>query len=185
MFYRPNFCAECGIEIARARWHAWTSRRFCQVCAGRFRKRTILAASGITSALIIIGFAVGHFTNTTPETPPLVLNTRATSDPTLAALRVGSNDRNDLKNDDTAPDQTARDAVNDGSATGARNVNTGASSGDPNRMTDPEEVVSMCGARTKKGTPCSRRVRGYGRCWQHRGSPAMLPAAKLIIRDQG
>ncbi|HEY9281988.1 MAG TPA: hypothetical protein VIP46_00905, partial [Pyrinomonadaceae bacterium] len=51
------------------------------------------------------------------------------------------------------------------------------------RPTDPSEVVSVCGARTKKGTPCSRRVRGTGRCWQHRGKPAMLPASKLIVRD--
>lgn len=184
MFYRPNFCSECGIEIARARWRVWTSRRFCQVCARRFRKRTIFAASGITSALIITGFAAGHFTNNTPEAPPLVLNTRSTNDPTLAALRVGSDDKDVLK-DAAAPDQTTRDALNDGATTGARNVNASASSGDPNRMTDPEEVVSMCGARTKKGTPCSRRVRGYGRCWQHRGLPAMLPAAKLIIHEQG
>ena len=49
------------------------------------------------------------------------------------------------------------------------------------RPTDPEEVVYICGARTKKGTPCQRRVRGPGRCWQHRGKPAMLPPSKLIV----
>jgi hypothetical protein len=26
-------------------------------------------------------------------------------------------------------------------------------------------------------------VRGTGRCWQHRGRAAMLPAAKLIVRE--
>lgn len=46
-----------------------------------------------------------------------------------------------------------------------------------------DEQVYMCGARTKKGTPCSRRVHGLVRCWQHKGLPAMLPAEKLIIRD--
>src|ERR1043166_8751637 len=35
--------------------------------------------------------------------------------------------------------------------------------------------VYICGARTKKGTPCSRRVHGPVRCWQHKGLPAMLP----------
>jgi hypothetical protein len=49
------------------------------------------------------------------------------------------------------------------------------------RPTDPAEVVYICGARTKKGTPCSRRVRGPGRCWQHRGMPAMLPPSKLVV----
>lgn len=44
-----------------------------------------------------------------------------------------------------------------------------------------QETVSICGARTKRGTPCSRKVRGTGRCWQHRGKAAMLPAARLIV----
>ena len=49
------------------------------------------------------------------------------------------------------------------------------------RPTEPEEVVYVCGARTKKGTPCQRRVRGPGRCWQHRGRPAILPPSKLVV----
>lgn len=45
-----------------------------------------------------------------------------------------------------------------------------------------EEEVYLCGARTKKGTPCSRRMHGPVRCWQHKGVPAMLPQEKLIIK---
>jgi hypothetical protein len=45
------------------------------------------------------------------------------------------------------------------------------------------EDVYICGARTKKGTPCSRRVHGPVRCWQHKGSAAMLPADKLRVRE--
>jgi hypothetical protein len=43
--------------------------------------------------------------------------------------------------------------------------------------------VYMCGARTKKGTPCSRRVHGPVRCWQHKGASAMLPQEKLRVKD--
>ena len=50
------------------------------------------------------------------------------------------------------------------------------------RPTEPEEVVYICGARTKKGTPCQRRVRGPGRCWQHRGKAPMLPPSKLVVQ---
>ena len=46
-----------------------------------------------------------------------------------------------------------------------------------------EEDVYICGARTRKGTPCSRRVHGPVRCWQHKGLPAMLPLEKLKIKD--
>lgn len=45
------------------------------------------------------------------------------------------------------------------------------------------EEVYLCGARTKKGTPCSRRVHGPVRCWQHKGRPAMLPPEKLMIKE--
>jgi len=44
------------------------------------------------------------------------------------------------------------------------------------------DEVYLCGARTKKGTPCSRRVHGPTRCWQHKGLPAMLPNEKLIVK---
>jgi hypothetical protein len=45
-----------------------------------------------------------------------------------------------------------------------------------------EADVYICGARTKKGTPCSRRVHGPVRCWQHKGMPAMLPQEKLLVK---
>ena len=45
------------------------------------------------------------------------------------------------------------------------------------------ENVYTCGARTKKGKPCSRRVHGPIRCWQHKGLPAMLPPEKLVINE--
>jgi hypothetical protein len=32
----------------------------------------------------------------------------------------------------------------------------------------PPVVEGICGARTKSGKPCQRRVKGGGYCWQHR-----------------
>jgi hypothetical protein len=53
--------------------------------------------------------------------------------------------------------------------------------------TEPATIVEdktyICGARTKKGTPCSRRVRGPVRCWQHKGAQAMLPLEKLVVKE--
>ena len=45
------------------------------------------------------------------------------------------------------------------------------------------EQIYTCGARTKKGTPCSRRVHGPIRCWQHKGAKAMLPQEKLVVKE--
>jgi hypothetical protein len=48
-----------------------------------------------------------------------------------------------------------------------------------------DENVYICGARTRKGTPCHRRVHSAGeRCFQHKGMPAMVPLEKLIIKPE-
>ncbi len=68
-----------------------------------------------------------------------------------------------------------------------RNASLGASQnvgGLPGaQMPAPDDEVYICGARTKKGTPCSRRVHGPVRCWQHKGVSAILPLDKLIVKD--
>ncbi|MFP5264887.1 MAG: hypothetical protein ACLGJB_23605 [Blastocatellia bacterium] len=37
------------------------------------------------------------------------------------------------------------------------------------QATAPDMAEAMCGARTKSGRPCRRKVVGGGYCWQHRG----------------
>jgi len=160
--YRPNFCAECGGRIVRPRWRVWTSRRFCDGCDPRFRKARLLRSLGACVALTGAGFVGGRVMR--PAPPPLVIERSASKLPLLSSQIVTTGNQSDAAKDSTT---TAYGA--DGTAL--------------ERPTDPAEIVSICGARTKKGTPCSRRVRGTGRCWQHRGKSAMLPAAKLIVRE--
>ena len=57
---------------------------------------------------------------------------------------------------------------------------TGTATTSPSNTVEAD--VYICGARTKKGTPCSRRVHGPVRCWQHKGMPAMLPQEKLQVK---
>ncbi len=43
--------------------------------------------------------------------------------------------------------------------------------------------IYICGARTKKGTPCKRRVQIAGeRCFQHKGREAMVALEKLVTK---
>jgi hypothetical protein len=49
--------------------------------------------------------------------------------------------------------------------------------------TAANEEGYICGARTRKGSPCRRRVHVAGeRCFQHKGLPAMVPLEKLVIK---
>jgi len=159
--YKPNFCAECGARIERLRWHPWTSRRFCTACARRFRRSQIVLRAIVGLALVSLGLSAGRLMR--PEPPPLVVergelpvataptDSKAAAEPTSGG--VG-------QQDEAASPGTAEPAYGPtGSAT--------------ERPTDPDEIISICGARTQKGTPCRRRVRGTGRCWQHKGMPAI------------
>lgn len=166
--YRPNFCAECGEQITRLRWRVWTSRRFCPACAKRFRKGRVLRPLILCLALTGAGFVLGRAMRHAP--PPLViergaLDSTARSSPIAAAGK--STDTN----------------LNAANVNHAGAIVYGADGTERERPTEAGEIVSICGARTKRGTPCSRRVRGTGRCWQHRGRPAMLPAAKLRVPE--
>ena len=61
-------------------------------------------------------------------------------------------------------------------------IKPGAVEAPPSTASNEEEVY-LCGAQTKKGTPCSRRVHGAVRCWQHKGVRSMMPQEKLRIKD--
>jgi hypothetical protein len=179
--YKPNFCSACGEQIVRDKWRIWTSRRFCQTCAPRFRKERIVAPVMAVAIISGASFAAAR----------LALNFSKSSPPPLIVERSNIN-RSAMKEagEASTPVATTKEAALSGEAKPKTNSTSNTNSdfakaGDGaagERMTDPNEIVSICGARTQKGTPCSRRVRGTGRCWQHKGLPAMLPASKLIVQ---
>lgn len=160
--YRPNFCAECGERITRLRWRVWTSRRFCAGCDKRFRRSRLMWPIMLCVALVGLGFVGGRALRYAP--PPLVIERAAPNAPAL-------------------PSQTTAAGKPTASSMNSNASVYGADGTRAERPTEAAEIVSICGARTKRGTPCSRRVRGTGRCWQHRGRAAMLPAAKLIVPE--
>ena len=160
--YQPNFCAECGEQIVRERWRVWDSRRFCAACAGKFRRAHWALLLFVCAGLLGIGFFAGRAGR--PAAPPLVL-VRGDAQ-AQAASQISM--RESASVGQGGPPQPAPDS-------GAGRLSLQESPIDPN------EVVSLCGARTKKGKPCSRRVRGASRCWQHRGKSAMLPPEKLVV----
>ena len=166
--YKPNFCAECGGRVARVRWRVWTSRRFCDGCDRRFRRGRVVRPLAACVALLCAGFIAGRAMR--PAPPPLVIERSALNSPALASRTATE-----------SKEMTAANATNATKEGGSPIY--GADGTATERPTDPAEIVSICGARTKKGTPCSRRVRGTGRCWQHKGKSAMLAASKLIVRE--
>ncbi|HZI19396.1 MAG TPA: hypothetical protein VEY09_12455 [Pyrinomonadaceae bacterium] len=164
--YKPNFCAECGERVEGAGRRRWASRRFCRPCARRFRSARLLRPLALAALLLGGGFLAGRAGRPSPPPPFAEAGTQRLAPLAPAAARRPAEGRPGgaaTKEEGRAVRQFGPDGSAD------------------ERPTDPDEVVSICGARTQKGTPCRRRVRGVGRCWQHRGKAAVLPPSKLVV----
>jgi hypothetical protein len=165
--YKPHFCCDCGSRIERTRWHLWTSRRFCSDCAPRFRKKRLLLSTVTCATLLSVGLLIGRTTR--PAPPPLLVE-RGELPTVTAPVTKEKGKRTSEETDSNAP------------ASSPKPEPTYGPDGTPTeRPTEASEIITICGARTQKGTPCQRRVRGTGRCWQHRGMPAMIPLEKRIV----
>lgn len=158
--YRPNFCSECGAKILRLHWRVWTSWRFCDVCSKNLRRERLTVP--LVAAVVLLGAGLIAGRAGRPAPPPLIIERHANS--TLF------NDQREKA----------------GEENGTRHGDSGLAGENNSSNSQPaltEEVVYICGARTKKGTPCSRRVHGPVRCWQHKGMRPMLPQEKLEVKD--
>ncbi|HYX27571.1 MAG TPA: hypothetical protein VE863_03315 [Pyrinomonadaceae bacterium] len=153
-----NFCSECGERVQRNGWRVLLRGSLCAQCAARLGRSGRLRSIAAVSLIAIAGFAIGRYLRPTP--PPLII-LRAANSP-LSDAPIDSND--------------AARSSKQSSANSPPNVNLVAATTD---------AVYICGARTKKGTPCQRRVHVAGeRCFQHKGMAAMVPLEKLKITPE-
>lgn len=183
MFYTPKYCSECGGEIEQSNGKFWTNHRFCENCRDNFKGQKWLPVIWISAGLlgIIYGFGV--------SLKKLEKPVNLTASPAASAA---SNKNQNLLNQSnpqilTGGVQPQKTEAANAAQTNPPNAIFGqkqlAVKKIPveNWQNQPTEAVYICGAQTKKGTACSRRVKGGGRCWQHLGQPAILPPEKLLV----
>ena len=153
-----NFCSECGERLQRLSWRVFFRGSLCAHCAQRLGRVGLSRLIIPIAAIAIVGFVIGRYMR--PAPPPLIIQ-RAANSP-LSDAPVNSND---------APRLSKQNSVN-------ANANTNVT------VATVDDAVYICGARTRKGTPCHRRVHTADeRCFQHKGMPAMLPLEKLTIKS--
>jgi hypothetical protein len=156
--YRPNFCVECGERMTRRGWRARLNPRFCSDCARRLGNTGWVRPTVVIVLVAASAFAVGRFLR--PAAPPLLVQ------------RVANSPLSDLPANLTA---AAHTTLRKEGAAPAQNLN-GPTVAEPGYI---------CGARTKKGTPCHRRVHVAGeRCFQHKGMPAMVALERLVVTSK-
>lgn len=170
MLFRPKFCANCGVTVERSEWYPWTSRRFCAVCEIEFKgneliPRAIFLAGvllGIVGLVSLLGSATKKADTRVVRGDVRVVGDEVAARPFAAseplANRVGPLPAT------TPPPQLAVNARP--LAAMAPPIAAKA----PDRL---DERPTYCGAETRKGTACMRRVKTGGRCFQHEGMPAM------------
>jgi len=146
------------------------AKRFCPSCGERLKKkagslpfpsvctrcstRTTPARMkpiAVAAICIAIGFVLGHYTS--PREPFYYIGT---------PLELGATDIGTSTTDSKVPAATVP----------------------PVRAEEPTlsaVAEGICGARTRSGKPCRRKVKGGGYCWQHRDQ---MPQKKPSVSTQ-
>ena len=149
-----NFCRNCGARLAPKGWRLWMRGALCDDCATRPGVNTRIRTLIVAGLLAAATFAFGRYLR--PAPPPLIIQ--------------------------RAPNSPLSDAPLDLNALARRGGTSSPNVSTPTSATD-DDAAYMCGARTKKGTPCRRRVHVAGeRCYQHKGRTAMVALEKLVIK---
>lgn len=168
MFYRPNFCCHCGEKIVRAKWTLLTSRRFCEFCEIEQKQHDLLPRAAAIVALLVGAAGLTSYFRGSTETPVSRKSTSAQAE----QAREFRSDPTKKMNLAQATNANNAEHSNRG-FTNASGLPSNAASAKTIQRDLPQdsstEPVYYCGAITRKGTPCTRRVKTKGRCWQHIG----------------
>jgi hypothetical protein len=159
MLYRPKFCSECGERIQRAEWRLTTSRQYCDLCSTEYpiMNRIPLLSVAICGLLLIVGAKTAFFPGAVDKPQPLV-SQPVQNDSKGRVLKSQTSEKPNETSGSGSSNELPVDNPENASKTGSERV----TSKDKN-----VEPIYYCGAPTKKGTPCSRRVKTKGYCFQH------------------
>lgn len=161
MLFRPSFCAHCGEKIERAEWGILTSRRFCQVCESEYKGHDLIPRAVVGLGVLIGVFGIGTYLKSDSAADDRVVTRAQKIAEVPASTNSGAN----------------RVFANSNVSVNAAPVVVEQARIQPpvpaKVKTETDEAAYYCGAETRKGTPCSRRVKRNTRCFQHAGMPAM------------
>ncbi len=178
MLFRPNFCAHCGEKIDRSDWGVFTSRRFCQVCESVFKGQELIPRIVVGFGIVIGLFGIGGYLKSGSS----ATETQFARQPRKLAeqaIPVAQAAPKDIPATAVGSANTAAAAVPETQNPPAPRKAEIQTQPQPRQQIETSREVYLCGAETKKGTPCKHRVKGNIRCFQHAGMPAMLPSDKL------
>ena len=166
MIYRPNFCCSCGEKIERVSWPLLASRRFCDVCHTENQ-----LYDWLPRIIVMLGLILGAAGLVSFYKP--IQRVENTASRTFAAT-ISQKPKPSASEIDTTPAPIQQSQTGSIPNIPTQQANSAPIASKPAPAVKETDAVYYCGAMTKKGTPCTRRVKRRGeRCWQHQGLPAM------------
>lgn len=164
MFYKPKFCSECGQRIIREEWSFRHSRQYCDLCSTDHQVSELWNKwSVLLIPILLVGSAFVSFRSQRGEPAPAgvqnvprTLKSSSANEPESRSIAEKSPTESGepVSRPERAPEQDPK-------------ISRVSDTKQRANLAD-EEKIFKCGAPTKKGTPCTRRVKTPGPCWQHR-----------------
>lgn len=178
MSYKPKHCCQCGEKIDRADWKPWTSRRFCQLCETELGIHDWIPRILVGIAVLFGLYGIGSYFQKSEKPFNVAPQQMAAANRKIETMQPKTDAQVSTGGSVQSPTQTN----NSNARTKTQTVLTAPDLKikQPAQTVEAAEKVYFCGAPTRKGTMCSRRVKNGGRCWQHEGQAALLPQEKLI-----
>ncbi len=155
MFFKPKFCCNCGEAIERDQWRLWTSRRFCELCETEFKGQDLIPKAIVACALLVGVAGIGAGFRGSGE----IGRAADSSASRTTARSLVASDKIKRAHPDAVVEK------NESDVSGEQTRVTSEQPQPPKKSS--EQKVFYCGATTKKGSPCSRKVKTKGFCWQH------------------
>jgi hypothetical protein len=146
-----RFCPGCGEQLKAEGSRLLSQGRYCARCAPRFRATRFMIVASFALCLTI-GYAAGRYS--APRQPFYLIGT---------------------------PLDEVKNSNEQGGAAAQADANKSPARGGQQPASSAGEEARTCGAPTKSGKPCRRKVAGGGYCWQHRdkyGPKVKRPDAK-------
>jgi hypothetical protein len=145
-----KFCSECGKSLETVSGSRWPFRIYCLECSPRPYNRAIVGFIGALT-LVGAGFLLARWT-----IPPLKVQLIGTP----IEKYTGDNEAGTNENGNAPNQPSGRTPA-------------------PEVESKPvEEADVACGAPTRSGRPCRRKVKGGGHCWQHRDKASSASGGK-------
>ena len=173
MLYRPKYCCSCGEKIEREEWRLWTSRRFCALCETEQKPYDLLPRAIVGLAVIVSLFGIaGYFRGSDANPTQQVARRSEGSTQKLKPASLAS-----ISSSNSVPALGANSGPQGNPVDPDQDGSSSQISEQPKKERAPsDETAFFCGVLTKKGTPCTRRVKKKGTfCWQHVRTAAIAP----------